>query len=400
MKKVYGVLSAGFLFCNLLSAQDLQFVTQNGNTTDRQIVVHRTDGSYGLNVSNSDDADLLLGTSVLGASIKYAWMQSSLGGRHLVLNPDNGGNVGVGIISPTSKLDVNGDMQIRPAATPWGEGLTFTMPVIQKWGGLRWRREKTNYDGNWALGYTGLDATDDLVVAANNNGTQVNDILRLTKNGNVGIGTSTPSYKLQVSGNSRIDGNFTVNNNIFAEQAIQCNNTEGIRLKNNGGFISGYNNENTIRTGYLQFLFGGAVTLAGEGYSGIQLATGGSPRLTVNYDGTVGIGTTNPGTYKLAVEGTVGARKVKVTQETPWADYVFDSSYQLKPLNQVEQFIQENKHLPEIPTAAEVKKEGIDLGDNQVLLLKKIEELTLYIIQQNKRIEALEKQQKEAKVGN
>ena len=108
--------------------------------------------------------------------------------------------------------------------------------------------------------------------------------------------------------------------------------------------------------------------------------------------GNVGIGTANPQS-KLAVNGTITTTKIKVTQEG-WADYVFDSSYQLAPLSQVERFVRTNKHLPDVPSAAEVKKEGLNLGDNQAVLLKKIEELTLYIIDQNKRVEGLEKQVK------
>jgi|GEM_PF-1094889 len=109
---------------------------------------------------------------------------------------------------------------------------------------------------------------------------------------------------------------------------------------------------------------------------------------TVNVYGSMGIGTTSPlNSYKFAVEGKLGARKIVVTQAATWADYVFDSSYQLKPLSNVEQFIKENKHLPEVPTTKEVEKNGVDLGDNAALLLKKIEELTLYIIAQDKKQE-------------
>jgi hypothetical protein len=104
----------------------------------------------------------------------------------------------------------------------------------------------------------------------------------------------------------------------------------------------------------------------------------------LNISGNVDIGST-AAQKVLNVNGSIKTRKVKVTQ-TEWADYVFDSSYQLAPLRQVEKFIQANKHLPEVPSAAEVKKEGLDLGENQAMLLKKIEELTLYIIQQSKEI--------------
>lgn len=109
-----------------------------------------------------------------------------------------------------------------------------------------------------------------------------------------------------------------------------------------------------------------------------------TPRMLITSAGDVGIGTIHPQS-KFSVNGTITSTKVKVTQEG-WADYVFDSSYCLAPLNQVEKFILANEHLPEVPSADEVKKEGLDVGENQALLLKKIEELTLYIIQQNKEL--------------
>ncbi|MBS1578292.1 MAG: hypothetical protein JST29_01475 [Bacteroidetes bacterium] len=108
-------------------------------------------------------------------------------------------------------------------------------------------------------------------------------------------------------------------------------------------------------------------------------------------NGNVGIGTTNPGTYKLAVEGTIGARKVRVTQ-APWADYVFKPNYNLRTLTEVEQYIKMHQHLPDVPSEKEVKSKGIDVGETQAMLLRKIEELTLYVIEQQKKIEALEKE--------
>lgn len=100
-------------------------------------------------------------------------------------------------------------------------------------------------------------------------------------------------------------------------------------------------------------------------------------------NGSVGIGTATPGSYKLAVEGTIGARKVKVMQGS-WADFVFDASYALPPLSEVEAHVKSYKHLPGIPSAKEISVDGLDVGDMQTKQMQKIEELTLYLIEQDK----------------
>lgn len=100
-------------------------------------------------------------------------------------------------------------------------------------------------------------------------------------------------------------------------------------------------------------------------------------------NGNVAIGTTTPGPYKLTVEGTIGARRIKVAQGT-WPDYVFEPEYELPALTEVEDYIKANKHLPDVPSAAEVKKDGQDVGEMNERLLRKVEELTLYVIELNK----------------
>ncbi len=97
-------------------------------------------------------------------------------------------------------------------------------------------------------------------------------------------------------------------------------------------------------------------------------------------------------TYQLFVKGGILTDEVRVALSTAtgWADYVFAKDYNLKPLSEVEAFINTNGHLPNVPSAAEVKQDGIALGDMSRIQQEKIEELTLYIIAQNKRIEALE----------
>jgi hypothetical protein len=78
-----------------------------------------------------------------------------------------------------------GNLSISPSSASWAEGIAFTMPSTNTWGGLRWRRERGNADGNWYIGYVGFDSSDDLVFGSNNGGAQIDNVLRLYKSGNV-----------------------------------------------------------------------------------------------------------------------------------------------------------------------------------------------------------------------
>nr|WP_068892972.1 hypothetical protein [Pedobacter panaciterrae] len=135
-----------------------------------------------------------------------------------------------------------------------------------------------------------------------------------------------------------------------------------------------------------------------SGYGGLRFFTAGNPRMYISTVGNVGVGTSDTKGYKLAVAGNMIAESVTVKLQGAWPDYVFAKDYKLPSLKETEQHIKEKGHLQGIPSAEEVKSNGIDLGEMNAKLLKKIEELTLYLIDQNKLIQTqqklLEQQQK------
>jgi hypothetical protein len=114
--------------------------------------------------------------------------------------------------------------------------------------------------------------------------------------------------------------------------------------------------------------------------------TNGIESFRITPTGQVSIGTTDPKTYKLAVNGDAIFTRIKVKQYSTWPDYVFNINYRLPSLNDVESFIRKYQCLPGVPSAKEVERNGLDVGDSQAILLKKIEELTLYIIDINKQM--------------
>lgn len=137
-----------------------------------------------------------------------------------------------------------------------------------------------------------------------------------------------------------------------------------------------------------------ATTLdGGSEYTPLKFSTAGLTRLTIFENGFIGIGTTSAPTAELTVAGKVHAREVKVNVSAgSGPDYVFHTNYYLRPIREVSLYIDQHHHLPEVPSAATMEENGVDLSDMNMLLLKKIEELTLYLIQQNDRMAGLDLQ--------
>ena len=190
----------------------------------------------------------------------------------------------------------------------------------------------------------------------------------LVGEGNVGIGTNIPQGKLHI-----------VQNNNIPSLVLEGNTT---------GWGSGMYFRNTAPTGNVYGIYASS-----WGSFNIVDVNAGVDRIYIGANGNVGVNThdVSDAGYKFFVGGAVRARKVRVDQDT-WPDYVFGTGYTPRPLAEVESFIKKYQHLPDVPSAAEVKKEGIDLGEGQTVLLKKIEELTLYVIDINKKNEQLQKQ--------
>lgn len=208
-----------------------------------------------------------------------------------------------------------------------------------------------------------------------------------TSDGRFGIGTLTPRASMDVG--TAMNDSLT---SVFGR--LQSGNTTG-----KGTYIG---SRSYSATGYFAPMFGIVAAYGGKENTKIIFNKGdgakgdyltfhtndGSEQMRIDKNGNVGIGTTNPGTFKLAVEGTLGARKLKV-QTTSWADFVFHPQYQLPSLYDIEKYISDNRHLPDIPSESEVLEKGIDVAEMNKLLLQKVEELTLYLIEEHKSNEAL-----------
>jgi hypothetical protein len=280
----------------------------------------------------------------------------------MTLNGDNR-KVGIGTTTPQAVLEVHTNAPDNTqgfSVTDIGKNKMFFVPLLSGYG----------YNPLSTPGDMGIFWTDDSGLANNQAGLIIAPHsasaagLRIDKDGNIGIGINTPLEKLHVNGttltNSIVTQNIQITND-FSEGAVLTSDAIGLGS-------------------WKQPELAQSLWTASEINDNIY-----------RLDGNVGIGTSNPDGYKLAVNGHIVAELIKVMGNVPGSDYVFLEDYKLMSLYELETFVNSNHHLPEVKSAKEFKEEGYNLGDMDDVLLRKVEELTLYTIDQQKQIDAQSK---------
>jgi|688.fasta_scaffold147717_1 hypothetical protein len=272
------------------------------------------------------------------------------------------GNVGIGTVSPYSILHVNGSNSGLSQFSGTIRGVFTVSPNNYVPGQIQALDFLYAPGSNPTvrIGAFHDNSGSKLIFGTSNNYASgiTNSSMVIDANGNVGIGTSVPNDILEIKQGVG-----------WAQRITYTPDGSYLRLSSNqiasftssgGGNSLYFNNSNS---------------------GNILIATGG---------GNVGIGTINP-TERLSVNGNIRAKKLIVTQ-SGWPDYVFSTTYKLRTINELANYLVTNKHLPDMPSAKDVEEKGLDIGKMQSALLKKIEELTLYIIKQDKKVEKMQNQ--------
>ena len=301
----------------------------------------------------------------------------------------NPGNVGLGTTSPSSRLQIINQFASTPITA-----LGITSPSI----------------GSGSIGNYLSISRDPLGPPFN---LPAEFYMVVKSDGKVGIGTASPSTPLEITGETKtttlsVTSNATVYGNlvtsgygnfigaVLANNSVRTNNTD-IYLRSGSDVNHGlgfYDNTGQAKV-FANTSINGPVLY---GFAGGALATkGGGDKIVLRWNnaGQVVIGnvaTPNSNLYSLYVEKGILSESYKCAVKTTadLSDYVFDEKYKLATLGEVDSFIKKNKHLPNVPFAYEVVKTGIDMAKMDAKLLEKIEELTLYMIQQERKIKELE----------
>ncbi|TSJ44824.1 hypothetical protein [Fluviicola chungangensis] len=217
----------------------------------------------------------------------------------------------------------------------------------------------------------------------------------------VGIGTANPEFTLDVRGDAKTTGHLWVNQSLsvgaqmgtFSKlNIVNSNRTAAIQVKTSGNTLPyqrlmyfEYDNPDTkIMEVHNTATNQTAMELRADGQ--MDLYNGVANIFHFGTNGMFSVSNNTQKTFVVEASGLTRARKIKVDADV-WADYVFEPTYKLMPLSEVESFLKEHKHLPSIPSEKVMKEEGIDIAEMNVKMMEKIEELTLYLIEQNKELE-------------
>lgn len=292
-----------------------------------------------------------------------AQIYSGAGGTIQANNPTSNMNVGIGVNNPKAKLEIAGFPAINTTYTFLDNGDSFDKSRLLNIGTLRENSTSTNG-------------------------------ARLLTFYDVPPSNISPYAQTMLAIEDRNDANRL-------KHTARANGDSSFRLsdRNQNPVFEVYENQEagilTLNKPDSYFTIGG--TQAWPVPYRLMVKNGNSKfEGSVYVDANIGIGTSSftdgLDTYKLSVKGKIRAEEVKVYNT--WADYVFSSSYLLPSLKEVESYILKNGHLPNVPSAEEIKEKGLELGEMTKIQQEKIEELTLYLIQQNKEIEELKSQVK------
>jgi len=327
-------------------------------TTEKVSIGGSTSGAgYSLQIWQQSD-DRLGGIRIrnnTNSQSSFFWMDandilrldnSSGASRDIAFNGDGSGNIGFGVSNPNHRVDIHGTIGLREFKDSYTNG---DVRIFNHSGSTQGFMIRPWHNGSW-------DWQKDF-------GYQADISTWYVENGfNVKTGELNVSESLVVGSNM---GSSPVTDNMTFPTK------EGLIVGNAGSVLDANNNGlNVVSRTNLRFY--------------VNEYTGNSNQaMTISTNGNVGIGTTSPD-QELTVDGTIHAEEVLVDLNVPGPDYVFEEDYPLQDLSSLEQYLKTNKHLPEVPSASEMETDGIKVGEMEMLLLKKVEELTLHLIELKK----------------